>query len=489
MSEALVAEIQAALGPRGWLDPADAGSALTGWRGTYSGTPVLVARPDTVGGVQEVVRTCARHGAAVVTQGGNTGLAGGSVPIDDLSDGRPSVLLLTTRLNRITSVDPARFTVTAEAGCTIEQVQQAAAAADRQLAMDWGARGSATVGGAISTNAGGLNVLRYGNTRRHVLGLEAVLADGRVFDGLRALRKDNTGYDLKHLFIGAEGTLGVVTRAVLELQPAMPHHRSLFASLTGLDVVTDLYGLARSIDPGGLTAFELVPEMGVGVAVDVLDVVRPIDTRSEWYLLARFSGSEPVTDTVTRFLTEAVERGYATDAVVAETASQEANLWTLRDELPPEMLFDSRGAKFDAAVPIDRIPEFQRSVEAIAARLCGPEAVTFSFGHLGDGNLHVYVLPSLEHGGRLAPDLVGSVTAAVDEVIWDLGGTISAEHGIGQDLLARLPGQKSQVEFDLMRSVKAALDPTDIFNPGKGAQTIERSTRSAARSGQDEVEA
>ena len=463
MSEVLVAEIQAALGPRGWLDPADAGSVLTGWRGTYSGTPVLVARPDTVGGVQEVVRTCARHGAAVVTQGGNTGLSGGSVPIDDLSDGRPSVLLLTTRLNRITSVDPARFTITAEAGCTIEQVQQAAAAADRQLAMDWGARGSATVGGAISTNAGGLNVLRYGNTRRHVLGLEAVLADGRVFDGLRALRKDNTGYDLKHLFIGAEGTLGVVTRAVLELQPAMPHHRSLFASLTGLDVVTDLYGLARSIDPGGLTAFELVPEMGVGVAVDVLDVVRPIDTRSEWYLLARFSGSEPVTDTVTRFLTEAVERGYATDAVVAETASQEANLWTLRDELPPEMLFDSR--------------------------LCGPEAVTFSFGHLGDGNLHVYVLPSLEHGGRLAPDLVGSVPAAVDEVIWELGGTISAEHGIGQDLLARLPGQKSQVEFDLMRAVKAALDPTDTFNPGKGAQTIERSTRSAGRSGQDEVEA
>ncbi|MDP6876919.1 MAG: FAD-binding oxidoreductase, partial [Alphaproteobacteria bacterium] len=199
----------------------------------------------------------------------------------------------------------------------------------------------------------------------HVLGIEAVLADGRVFDGLRALRKDNTGYDLKHLFIGAEGTLGVVTRAVLELQPAMPHHRSLFAALADLDNVTDLYGLARSIDPGGLTAFELVPEMGVGVAVDVLDVVRPIDTRAEWYLLARFSGSEPVTDTVTRFLTEAVESGYATDAVVAETASQESNLWKLRDELPPEMLLDSRGAKFDTAVPIDRIPEFQRSVEAI----------------------------------------------------------------------------------------------------------------------------
>jgi FAD/FMN-containing dehydrogenase len=186
-----------------------------------------------------------------------------------------------------------------------------------------------------------------------------------------------------------------------------------------------------------------------------------------------------VTDTVTRFLSEAVERGYVTDAVVADTASQEANLWTLRDELPPETLFDSRGAKFDAAVPIDRIPGFQRSVEAIAERLCGPEAVTFSFGHLGDGNLHVYVLASLEPGGRLAPDLVESVTAAVDAVIWELGGTISAEHGVGQDLLGRLPGQKSQVEFDLMRAVKAAIDPTDLFNPGKGAQTIEHSTRPA----------
>jgi FAD/FMN-containing dehydrogenase len=186
-----------------------------------------------------------------------------------------------------------------------------------------------------------------------------------------------------------------------------------------------------------------------------------------------------VTDTVTRFLSEAVERGYVTDAVVADTASQEANLWTLRDELPPETLFDSRGAKFDAAVPIDRIPGFQRSVEAIAERLCGPEAVTFSFGHLGDGNLHVYVLASLEPGGRLAPDLVESVTAAVDAVIWELGGTISAEHGVGQDLLGRLPGQKSQVEFDLMRAVKAAIDPTDLFNPGKGAQTIEHSARPA----------
>ena len=293
-NDALVAELRDLLGPQGWLTAGDAAGHTVDWRGNYSGIPLLVARPDTVDGVRGVVEACARHGVAVVAQGGNTGLSGGSVPTDD----RPTVLVLTTRMNRIVSVDPARFTITVEAGCTIEQVQQAAAGVDRQLAMDWGARGTATVGGAIATNAGGLNVLRYGPTRDHVLGLEAVLADGQVFDGLRALRKDNTGYDLKHLFIGAEGTLGVVTRAVLRLYPATPYHRSMLAALDDLTAVNELYDLACATDHGGLTAFELVPEAGVAIAVDALGLVRPCPTRAEWYLLARFSGGTPVDDTV-----------------------------------------------------------------------------------------------------------------------------------------------------------------------------------------------
>ena len=468
----LADELRDLLGPGGWLDPADAPGLTVDWRGTYSGTPVLVARPDTVSGVQEVVRACARSGVAVVTQGGHTSLSGGSVPTSD----RPSVLLSTSRLNRILSVDPARFTITVEAGCTIEQVQKAAAAVDRQLGMDWGARGTATVGGAVSTNAGGLNVLRYGSTRENVLGLAAVLADGRVFDGLRALRKDNTGYDLKQLFIGGEGTIGVVTAAVLKLYPRQNHHRSLFAAIGDLEHLNELYGRACAIDHGGLTAFELVPEMGVAAAVAELGVARPIPTAADWYLLARFSGSAPVDDTVTRFLGEAVEAGLLLDAVVADTAAQEENLWRMRDELPPETLIDCKGAKFDAAVPIDRIAEFQRGTEAIAGDLCGPDAVVFSFGHLGDGNLHVYVLPSLDRGGRLAPDLVATTTAAVDDLIWSLGGTISAEHGVGQDLLVRLAGQKSEVELDLMRRVKAALDPDDMFNPGRGAHAVAATT-------------
>ena len=463
----LADELRDLLGPGGWLDPADAPGLTIDWRGAYSGTPILIARPGTVAEVQAVVRASGRAGVAVVTQGGHTSLSGGSVPTSD----RPSVLLSTSRLDRVLSVDPARFTITAEAGCTIEQVQQAAAGVDRQLGMDWGARGTATVGGAVSTNAGGLNVLRYGSTRENVLGLSAVLADGQVFDGLRALRKDNTGYDLKHLFIGGEGSLGVVTAVVLKLYPRQDHHRSMFAAISDLEQVNDLYGRACAIDHGGLTAFELVPEMGLAAAVAEIGVARPITTVSDWYLLARLSGSAPVDDKVTRFLGEAVEAGLLLDAVVADTAAQEENLWRLRDELPPETLIDCKGAKFDAAVPIDRVAEFQRRAEVIAHDLCGPETVVFSFGHLGDGNLHMYVLESLERGSRLQPDLIVEATRAIDCLLWEMGGTVSAEHGVGQDLLGRVAGQKSTVELDMMRRVKEALDPDDLFNPGRGAHS------------------
>ncbi len=461
----LVDELRGVLGAGGWLDPSDAPQLTVDYRGVFSGTPLLVARPDSVEVVQAVVRACAAAGVAIVSQGGHTSLSGGSVPTAD----RPSILLSTSRMNRIVSVDPARFTVTAEAGCTIEQVQQAAAAEGLELGMDWGARGTATVGGAVSTNAGGLNVLRYGPTRDSVLGLEAVLADGEVFDGLRALRKDNTGYDLKHLFIGGEGSLGVVTRAVLRLHPRQDHHRTMFAALSDLDAVHELFAMAVARDHGGLTAFELVPETGVAGTIDTFGVVRPLATVAEWYLLARFSGTSPMDDTATGFLSDAVDAGLVLDATVAVTTAQEENLWLMRDELPPETLFDAKGAKFDAAVPIDRVAEFQRAAEAVTAEMCGDDAVVYSFGHLGDGNLHLYVVPTLERGSRMEPGLAAAVTNAIDELLWSMGGTVSAEHGVGQDLLDRVGRQKSAVELDMMRRVKSALDPDDLFNPGRGA--------------------
>ena len=463
----LVDELQAILGVGGWLDPSDALHLTVDYRGVFSGTPLLVARPDSVDVVRTVVRLCAAAGVAIVSQGGHTSLSGGSVPTAD----RPSILLSTSRMNRIVSVDPARFTITAEAGCTIEQVQQAAAAVDLELGMDWGARGTATVGGAVSTNAGGLNVLRYGPARDSVLGLEVVLADGEVFDGLRALRKDNTGYDLKHLFIGGEGSLGVVTRAVLRLHPRQDHHRTMFAALSDLDAVHELFAMACARDHGGLTAFELVPETGVAGTISTFGVLRPLVTVADWYLLARFSGTSPMDATAEGFLSDAVDAGLVLDATVAMTAAQEENLWLMRDELPPETLFDAKGAKFDAAVPIDRVAEFQRAAEAVTAELCGDDAVVYSFGHLGDGNLHLYIVPTLERGSRMDSDLAARVTVAIDELLWSMGGTVSAEHGVGQDLLDRVGRQKSPVELEMMRRVKAALDPDDLFNPGRGAHS------------------
>ena len=455
------------VGPAGWLEVADATGMTVDFRGKYSGEPVAIVRPGTVDEVRAVVRACAAAGVAIVTQGGHTSLSGGSVPTDD----RPSVLLSTSRMTRIESVDPARYTITVEAGCTIERVQQAAADVDRQLGMDWGARGTATVGGAVSTNAGGLNVLRYGPARDSVVGLEAVLADGEVFDGLRALRKDNTGYDLKHLFIGGEGSLGVVTRVVLKLHPRQDHHRTFFAAVAELEGVHELYDRACALDHSGLTAFELVPEAGVAGTVEYFGVVRPMATRSDWYLLGRFSGTSPVDDTVTAFLSGAVDAGLLLDAVVADTSAQEENLWVLRDELPPETLFDAKGAKFDAAVPIDRVADYQRAAETVVAELCGDEAVVYSFGHLGDGNLHLYVNSSLERGSRMEPWRVDEVQAAIDRLTWEMGGTVSAEHGVGQELLDRVVGQKSAVELAMMRRVKVALDPDNLFNPGRGAHS------------------
>ena len=307
----------------------------------------------------------------------------------------PSIVLSMSRMNRIVSVDPDRWTITAEAGATIEAVQQAAATTNRLFGPDWGARGTATVGGAISTDAGGNNVVRYGNMRDNVLGLEAVLADGRVWDGLRALRKDSSGYDLKQLFIGGEGTLGVVTRAVLRLHPATPHTQSALAAISGLDRLMPLLELATARCGGDVTAFELVPVVGLERVCEKLDMTRPLVTREEFCVLVRLASAEPVSERLGAFLAEASERGWVCDAAVAVTDEQETRLWTIRDELSPMFLWlqHEQGVKLDTAVPIDRFGAYHDEVRRIAAELA-PGALSYGFGHVGDGNLHMYVLPT-----------------------------------------------------------------------------------------------
>ena len=480
-----VAGLRSDLGPAGLLTGPDAAPYLTGQKGRFTGEALAVVRPASVDETALVVRACAATGVAIVPQGGNTGMSGGSVPVaagrsdapalpdtGGLGDGqgsqRPSIVLSMSRMNRIVSVDPDRWTITAEAGATIESVQQAAAAANRLFGPDWGARGTATVGGAISTDAGGNNVVRYGNMRDNVLGLEAVLADGRVWDGLRALRKDSSGYDLKQLFIGGEGTLGVVTRAVLRLHPATPHTQSALAAISGLDRLMPLLELATARCGGDVTAFELVPVVGLERVCEKFDLTPPLVTREEFCVLVRLASAEPVAERLGAFLAETSERGWVSEAAVAVTNEQETRLWTIRDELSPMFLWaqHERGVKLDTAVPIDRFGAYHDEVRRIAAELA-PGALSYGFGHVGDGNLHMYVLPTSDD--QVAPFLSvrEELRERIDEATFAFGGTISAEHGIGQLLRERVKPQKPAIEWELMRAVKDALDPQGIMNPHK----------------------
>lgn len=434
-------------------------------RGTISTDAVAVVRPGTVAEVAAVVGAATRAGVAIVGIGGHTGLSGGALPGSD----RPTLVVSFERLDRIESVDRERSTMTVQAGVTIQAMQEAAADAGLLFAPDWGARGSATIGGAIATDAGGNNVLRYGNMREQVLGLEAVLADGRVWDGLRALRKDSSGYDIKQLFIGAEGTLGLVTRAVVRLHPSTPHRRSALAALADLDQLMPLHDVLRSRAAETLTAFELIPEIGIDRVCTHFGVPRPLEASADWYVLVTLASAEPVEDALADVLDRAAHAGHITDAVIAATPEQEERLWFIRDELPPHSVYRDRqaaGLKLDVAVPIDRIGEFHDRVRALAAEMA-PHALTYAFGHAGDGNLHMMVMPSDDAHVEELLAAREELGPRIDELVFELGGTLSAEHGIGTSLRDRVAGQKPAIEWELMRRIKSALDPDGVMNPGK----------------------
>jgi FAD/FMN-containing dehydrogenase len=427
--------------------------------------PRLVVRPASTDDVARVVEACAAADVAIVALGGDTGLSQGT----DSPTDRPSILLSTARMRRIESVDANRWTLTAQAGVTVQEVQEAAAAVGRQFAPDWGARGTATVGGAIATNAGGNNVVRYGTFRDNVLGLEVVLADGRVWDGRRALRKDASGYDLTRLFVGSEGTLGIVTSAVLKLVPATAHRQSALAAIDGLDDLTALLALAHEAAAGTLTAFELIPDLGIARVADLYDVTRPLPSLSEYCVLVTFASSEPVTDRLARFLSAGSDAGRVIDAVVAATPEQEATLWTIRDELRPPRIFsphDEHGLKLDVAVPIDRIAELIVRIDEIAADVT-PAALSYAFGHVGDGNVHMMILPTTDDAVTPFLAVRPALETAIDALVFELGGTLSAEHGLGLLLRDRARPQKPEIEWEIMRAIKAALDPHDRLNPGK----------------------
>jgi FAD/FMN-containing dehydrogenase len=453
-----------AAGPDGYSqDPAELAPHLEEWRGKYKGHSPLLLKPATTAQVSDILRLCHDSGTAVVPQGGNTGLVGGQIPFHG------EVLLSTKRLNRIRALDAQGATLTVEAGVTLAAVQQAAAEANLLFPLSLASEGSCTIGGNIATNAGGTHVLRYGMTRALVLGLEAVLADGSVLDMARALHKDNTGYDLRQLLIGSEGTLGVVTAATLRLFPRPEVSVTALAAVPSPQAAVALLGALQARTGGLLSAFELIPRIALEfVTRHIADTRDPMSAPSPWYVLMEATGGREanIAATFENGLADAVSDGLVTDAVVAASQAQAAALWKLRESISEAQKREGASIKHDISVPVAAIPDFlARATPAVLAIVPGARPV--SFGHLGDGNLHFNFNSPADGDG--AAFLAGwdAVQQCVHDIVKAFGGSISAEHGIGAMKVAALPRYKSHAELEAMRAIKAALDPKNILNPGK----------------------
>jgi FAD/FMN-containing dehydrogenase len=451
----LLAEI---VGARNVLtDPAQTKPYFTDWRRQYSAPAECVVRPAATAEVAAVVALCAREEVAVVAQGGNTGLVGGSVPTGT----RREIVLSLGRMNRIRSLDPLNDTITVEAGCVLAAVQQAAEDAGRLFPLSLAAEGSCQIGGNLSTNAGGVNVLRYGTAREQVLGLEVVLADGRVWDGLRALRKDNTGYDLKQLFLGAEGTLGIITAAVLRLFPRPSATATAWIALDSPRAAVELLGGLRERLGERLSAFELASRACVeAVLAHSPGLQDPLAATHPWYVLAELGDSgDPAAlrERVESALADCAERGALRDAALAQSGEQSRELWRIRETIP-EAQFTN--VKHDVSVPVARIPEFiDRAGRSLRERF--GEIAIYCFGHVGDGNLHYNV------GSEALMARREEVSRVVYDALDAFGGSISAEHGLGQLKREEIRRHKHPLELELMRSLKRTLDPGGLMNPGK----------------------
>ena len=468
LDTAFVAACRAAIGNANVLtDAHDTAPYLTDWRRRYTGAACAVLRPGNTEEVAAIVRLAAMHRVALVPQGGNTGLVGGATP--DTS-GRQAVLSL-ARMTRVRAIDTHNDTITVEAGVVLAEVQAKAAEAGRLFPLSLAAEGSCTIGGNLSTNAGGTGVLRYGNTRELCLGLEVVTPQGEIWDGLRGLRKDNTGYDLRDLFIGAEGTLGIITAAVMKLHPRPAARVTALAALASPQAALDFLSLAHSAAGPLLTGFELMSRFCLELVTRHFPQLRyPFDAPHAQIVLLELSDSESEAHAralFERMMETALEAGIVEDAVVAENLAQSRAFWDLREHIPLAQAEEGLNVKHDIGVPISRIGTFIEETDAaIAAAVPGARMVTF--GHLGDGNLHYNV--QAPEGGD-AKTFLATYQAALNRIVYDSvhrhHGTISAEHGLGQLKIDEAAHYKSEVEIGLMQAVKRALDPLGIMNPGK----------------------
>lgn len=439
---------------------------LTEWRDLYQGVTPMVLRPGTTDEVSTVMAYAYENDLKVVPQGGNTGLVGGQIPQETGDE----IVLSLSRMNRVRDVDPDGFTITAEAGVILEALQNEAEKADRLFPLSLGAQGSCQIGGNISTNAGGTAVLAYGNTRDLVLGLEVVLPTGEIWNGLRTLRKDNTGYDLKQLFIGGEGTLGIITAAALKLFPKPKKLEAAFIGLSGPHAALKLFSMAKAQAGPVLTGFEIMPRVGVEFCLRHLDGARdPLEGKHAWYILMELSsGSEafPVRDLMESILGEAFEADLVEDAAFAQNLTQVQDFWHIRHGMSEVQKAEGGSIKHDVSVPVASIPQFlDRAISAVEAFAPGCRPVPF--GHLGDGNIHFNVSQPVGADKDQYLAQWDEMNALVHGIVDEFGGSISAEHGIGRLKKKLLSSVKSDIELDLMRRIKTAFDPKGLLSPDR----------------------
>ena len=463
---AALAALAAATGPDHVLSAGDRSAWEADWRRRWHGRSLAVVRPGSTAEVAAVVRACAAHGLSLVPQGGNTGLVGGGVP----DDSGTQVLLSLQRLNRVRGLDAANLAITVEAGCVLQAVQEAAAAQGLMFPLSLAAEGSCTIGGNLATNAGGTQVLRYGNARALCLGLEVVTADGEVWDGLSGLRKDNTGYDLRDLFIGSEGTLGIITAATMVLVPQPAAITTALAACASVRDSVALLELARARLGAGLTGFEMMGRFALDLVARHFPQLPAPLPQAAWTVLLEQSDSEGEAQARHRFealLGDALERGLIQDAVVAESLQQSQGLWHVRESIPLAQSQEGLNIKHDIALPVSAVPDFVAQTDAaLAAAIPGVRLV--NFGHLGDGNLHYNVqAPAGGDAKRFLAEREHEVNTIVYDAVQRLGGSISAEHGVGQLKREEIAARKSPVALALMRRVKQALDPHNRLNPNR----------------------
>ena len=457
----IVSRLKSVLGEGGWgEDPDRIGAKLAEWRDRWNGSTPLLALPNSTEQVAAVVGICFEAGAPITIQGGNTGLVGGQIP-------QGEILLSTERLRAVREVDIYDDVLIAEAGVTLAAVHEAAAEVRRRFPVGLASEGSASVGGIISTNAGGTQVLRYGMVRNQILGLEAVMPNGEIWNGLKRLRKDNTGYDLKQLLIGGEGTLGVVTAAALKLYPMLASRAVALIGVPDPAAAMKLLARAREETGGGVEAFELLSRPGLEFVLRHIPGMRdPMDTPHPWYVLAEFASGEPdaAEASMERFLTAGFEDELIADAAVAQTETQAKALWALRENMSAAQRPEGASWKHDVSVPVSKVPEFMEVATRAVLELA-PGARVVAFGHMGDGNIHYNVSRPAGGDDATFSALRAEGSRRVHDIVAAFGGSISAEHGLGVAKTAEAERYKSPVEVAAQRAIREALDPKRILNP------------------------